>query len=164
MNIFDQAAKDLQIKKLGESIRIGNPPKTSDDLAGNDYNTNRDINQDKEEPIVNEHAEKGILDTTDEIIDLDIPLSDELGSGKQYNHISSKNEGSYYYCKYCEYKATQQVNLKKHQESIHEGVKYRCNQCNYQATQQSNLKRHQESIHEGVKYPCNQCDYQATQT
>ena len=178
MKRFAQAAKDLQIRKLSENIRIVNPPETRDNLVSNDDNTNEDIIQ--EEQIENKDAERSILDTVDEIINHDIPVIDEPGSGRQvyrceeceaiykskrglYHHISSKHKGICYTCKYCGYKVTQLSSLKRHQESIHEGIFYSCEHCGYKATQQSSLKKHQESIHEGIKYSCDNCNYQATQ-
>jgi len=35
--------------------------------------------------------------------------------------------------------------VKNHQKSQHEGVRYSCNQCEYQATSQVNLKKHQKN-------------------
>ena len=177
MKRFAQAAKDLQIKKLAENIRMGNPTESVDDLENNDDNPNKDIQQDNGDQTENEYAGRSISDTSDEIINLDIPGSDELGHGKllykceeceeSYKskpalryHTSSKHEGICYSCKYCGYKATQQGNLKQHQEAIHEGVRYSCDDCDYHATAQGALKKHKQSIHEGVKYSCNQCDYQ----
>ena len=81
MKRFAQAAKELQIRQLGENIRLGNPPETQDDLVSYNDNKNKDINQENEEQIVNKYAERSILDTADEIMNLDV--SDELGSGKQ---------------------------------------------------------------------------------
>ena len=54
MKRFAEAAKDLQIRKLAENIRIGNPPETRDDIASNDDNTNKDVNQDNGEPSIQE--------------------------------------------------------------------------------------------------------------
>ena len=142
---------------------MNNPPETRDDVISNDDNTNADINQDNEELIKNEYAERSILDTADEIINHDFPICDELGSGKQvykceecearyknknglYQHTRSKHEGIFYSCECCGYKATAKVTLKQHQESIHEGVKYSCKYCEFKATTQGNLKKHQESI------------------
>jgi len=180
MKRFAQAAKDLQIRKLAENIRMGCPPEDRDDLVGNDDNTNKDINQDNEELIENKDSERSVFDTADEIFNPDIPVSDELGSGRQVykceeceasykskrgldHHTSSKHEGICYSCKNCGYKATQQGNLKQHQESMHEDVKYPCNQCDYQATQSGQLKEHIQVVHECIKYSCDKCNYQATQ-
>ena len=113
-----------------------------------------------------------------EIINLDIPVSNELGSGKQvykyeeceasykskmglYYRTSSKHEGICYFCKYYGYRATTQGDCKIHQESIHEGVKYPCNHCDYQATHTKSLKEHIKVVHEGIEYSCDQCNYQA---
>ena len=156
---------------------MGNPPETEEDIISNDDNTNKNINQDNEEHFENKYSERGFLDTAEKIINHDIPVSDELGSGKQVykceeceasykvksslrQHTRSKHEGICYSCKYCGYKATSQGARKKHQESIHEGVKYPCNQCDYQATWQTDLKRHIKSVHDGVKYSCDKCNYQ----
>merc|ERR1719430_794141 len=43
MKRFAQAAKDLQIKKLAENIRMGNPPESVDDLESNYDIPNEDI-------------------------------------------------------------------------------------------------------------------------
>merc|ERR1711963_34792 len=108
MKRFALAAKDLQIRKLAENIRMGTPTETRDDVSNDDY-TNEVINHDNEEQIKDEYAGRSILDTADEIINHDIPVSDELGSGKKvykcgeceasykskmglYNHTSSKHE------------------------------------------------------------------------
>ena len=116
-----------------------------------------------------EYAGRSFSSIADEIINLDIPGNDELGSGKQlqykceecdasfksksglYRHTSSKHEGIAYSCQYCRYKATTQGSLKRHKESAHEGVKYQCNQCEYQATRKDNLNKHKESDNEGLK-------------
>ena len=136
-------------------------------MDNNDENVdtaNADKYDDRENPIVNKHADIQSLDIVDNIFNLDIPVSNEQGSGKQLykceeceasyksrgallNHTNSKHEGVCYSCKYCGYKATRQGQLKIHQESLHEGVKYPCNQCDYQATQQGSLKRHKKSRH-----------------
>jgi len=176
---FAEAAKDLQIKKLAENIRLGNQsgPRYDD----NDDIPNEDNHEDNADEAEKEFARRSILDAADEIINLDLPGSDELGPGKQlykceeceasyksrsglWQHTSSKHEGICYSCEYCGYKATHQSHLKTHKQSVHEGVKYSCNHCDHQATTQSSLRTHKQSVHEGVKYPCNQCDYQATRT
>ena len=54
-----------------------------------------------------------------------------------------------YSCNQCQYKATQQSNLKIHQQSKHEGVKYSCNLCQYQTGLAGNLKKHQQFKHKG---------------
>ena len=167
MNRFTQAAKDLQIKKLAENIRMENPPES--------LNTNQDITN---EDIYEGNEDQTEIKHTDVITILNIHGRNEQGSGKKlykceeceasyknrsglYLHASSKHEGIFYSCKFCAFKATRQSNIKIHQESIHDGLKYSCNQCGHHATTKSKLKLHKESIHEGLKYPCNQCDYHA---
>ena len=77
MKKFAQAAKDLQIKKLAENIRIGNPPEYADVLENNDYNPNEDNPKGNEDnQTENEYAGRSILDIAYEIINLDIPGSD----------------------------------------------------------------------------------------
>ena len=49
---FAQAAKDLQIKKLAENIRMGNPPESVDGLENKDNNPNEDIRTDNEDQNV----------------------------------------------------------------------------------------------------------------
>ena len=81
MRRFAQAAKDLQIKKLAEGIIMGNPSKPVDD--DNDDITNQDTHENSEDQAENEYAGRSYSSIADEIINLDIPGSDELGSGKQ---------------------------------------------------------------------------------
>ena len=99
----------------------------------------------------NEYAGRSILDIVDEIINLDIPSSGDLGTGKKL-----------YKCEECEASYKSKRGLSHHTSSKHEGIVYSCQYCGYKATKRGNLKQHKESVHEGVKYQCNQCDYQAT--
>ena len=142
------AAKDLQIKKLAEGIIMGNPSKPVDD--DHDDITNQDTHENSEDQAENEYAGRSYSSIADEIINLDIPGSDELGSGKQLQ----------YKCEECEASYKHRASLRNHIVSKHESVLYSCKYCEYKATQRNSLKKHQESIHEGVKYPCNYCDYQ----
>ena len=41
--------------------------------------------------------------------------------------------------------------------------KYPCKKCDFKGSQQVQLKFHIKSIHGGFKYPCDKCDYEATQ-
>ena len=45
MKKFAQAAKDLQIRKLTENIRMGNPPETRDALDKSKEDINQDNNK-----------------------------------------------------------------------------------------------------------------------
>ena len=178
---FIQASKDLQIKQLAETVVTGNTFTNQEEPA--DYHDmdsrkddifNQDIHVNSEEDAEYENDGRSISSIADEIINLDIPGfypgRDELGSGKQLykceeceaTYKRSKHEGIVYSCQQCSYKATQQSNLKRHQESVNEGVKYSCNKCEYQTPRQGSLKTRQQSVHEGVTYFCNQYGYQAT--
>ena len=177
MKKFVQVAKDLQMKKLAKNITMSIPPEYVDDLENNDHIYNKDIHTDNENQVENEYAGGGILDIADAMINLDIPGSDELGSGIQsykckkceasYKskqalkyHTNSKHDGIRYSCNQCEYQATQKGNLKIHKKSVHEGIKYSCNQCEYKARHKGDLKIHKKSVHEGEKYFCDKCNYQ----
>ena len=155
MKRFALSAKDLQIKKLPDNIRFGNQSQ-QDNV---DENTSEDMYEEQEY--------ENISSNLDEMINLDIPGSDESQFSKQlykckeceasykhrkslWHHTSSKHEGICYSCKYCGYKAKQQSALKTHQESVHEGVRYECNQCDYLATRPHSLKRHKKSVHKDV--------------
>ena len=133
MKRFAQAAKELQIKKLAENIRMGNPPESVDGLENKDNNPNEDIRKDNEDQNVQLYKSE------------ECEASNKSKSGL-YNLTKSKHEGICYSCKYCGYKATSQSNLKRHQEAKHEGVKYSCNQCDYHATHKGDLKRHRFRI------------------
>merc|ERR1712129_413911 len=180
INRFIQAAKDLQIKQLKDTVITGNTFNNQEESADdydmesrNDDIFNRDITVNSEENAEYENDGRSISSIADELINLDFPAyspgSDELGSGKQLyqceeceatyksrcgllRHTKSKHEGILYSCQQCSYRATQQSSLKTHQQSVHEGIKYSCNKCEYQATRQDCLRQHQESVHEGVKY------------
>ena len=73
----------MQINKLAENIRFGNPPGPRDDNNDGD-SPNKDINKDSEDKAENEYAGRSILEVADEIINLDIPGSDQLGPGKKF--------------------------------------------------------------------------------
>ena len=175
MNRFIQAAKDLQIKQLAESL-----------ITGNQYDNHQESTDGyhiKNEAEY-ENRIRSISIIAGEIINLNKPAFNpgsvsSLGSSKQilkcqecgatyksnmglWRHTKSKHERTVYCCKKCSYKATLQSLLKNHQQAVHEGVKYSCNQCKYKATTQGNLKIHQQGLHENVKYSCNQCEYKAT--
>ena len=96
MKRFAQAAKDLQIKKLAENIRMGNPTESVDDLENNDYTSDNDLHEDNEEQtehFKHENAGRSISDNVDEIINLDISGSYESESGKPlYNDMHEVNE------------------------------------------------------------------------
>ena len=72
---FAQVAKDLQIKHLADGIVIG--PEPREDLDTNDDTSNQDIHTE------NEYAGRSYSSIADELINLDIPGSDELVSCKQ---------------------------------------------------------------------------------
>merc|ERR1712179_302643 len=57
---FAEVAKDLQIKKLAENIRLGNPSGPRDD--NNDDTPNKDIHEDDADEGQKEHAGRSILD------------------------------------------------------------------------------------------------------
>ena len=67
-----------------------------------------------------------------------------------------------FFCKHCDYKATQKGHLLTHIRSIHECVKFPCEQCDYKATRKGNLLSHLKSTHECGRVHCEQCDYKAT--
>lgn len=67
-----------------------------------------------------------------------------------------------YYCDQCEYHTGWKKDLKKHQQCKHEGVRVSCNLCEYVAYDKGMLRKHHQIKHEGIRYSCNQCEYQAT--
>ena len=173
MKRFAQAAKDLQIKKLTENLRMGNSLEPTGDQDNNDDKGKDDIHEDNEDLT----ALRSIPDIADKTIKFDLTGSDERMSSKQlykckecearfkgksglHYHTNSKHRGICYSCEYCGYKTTAQSRFKIHQESIHQGIKYFCDQCDYQFTQRRHLNAHKKSVHEGVKYSCDQCDFQ----
>jgi len=188
---FMQAATDLQIKQLSETVIPRNTftnqeePVTDDDMERKNYDIfSLDIHVNREEDTGDNNDGKSISSIADELINLDIPAyspgSAELLTRNQlfncteceatymtrqdlWQHTNSKHKGIVYSCHQCSYNATHLGNLKTHKQAVHAGVKYSCNQCEYQATRQRHLKTHKQAFHEGVKYFCNQCEYQSTQ-
>merc|ERR1712098_249519 len=79
MKRFALAAKDLQIKKLADNIRFGNQSQQIND----DEYTSEDILEEPEDESANENAGRNISTNVDDIINLDIPGSDEPQSSKQ---------------------------------------------------------------------------------
>ena len=123
---FAHIAKDLQVRKLPENIRIVNSPESVDNLDNNDEIPNESIHKDNEDQA-----------------EYELFISDKSKSRMGlYLHTSSAHECIRYSCKFCKYKARYKSNLKRHQEAIHEGVKYSCDQCDYHAKTRSDLKRH----------------------
>merc|ERR1712179_402156 len=108
---FAEAAKDLQIKKLAENIRLGNPSGPRDDDI--DDIPNEDIHEDDADEAEKEYTGRSILDAADEIINLAFPCSDELGPGKKL-----------YKCEECEASYKSKGALFNHTSSKHEGVCY----------------------------------------
>ena len=84
MRRFAQAAEDLQIKQLAEGIIMG--PEPRDYLDNNEYTSNEDNHETGEDQIENEYAKRSYSSIADEIINLDVPGSDGLGSGKQLHY------------------------------------------------------------------------------
>jgi len=187
MNRFIETAKDLQIKKLAETVITGNAePLVDFDIdSGNGIISTQDMLADSDDAGYGNNG-RSISSIADEIMNLDIlehnPGSDELGSDEQlykceeceatykskgglFLHTRSKHESIVYSCKQCSYKAKYRASLKTHQQSDHEGVLYACtcDQCEYQTKTERSMKRHQRSIHKGVTYSCNQCEHLATQ-
>ena len=68
-----------------------------------------------------------------------------------------------YPCQQCDYQATKNSDMAKHNQSVHMGRKYPYQECGEQFTVNGSLTVHQKSIHMGIKYPCQQCEYKATQ-
>ena len=93
MRRFAQAAEDLQIKQLAEGIITG--PEPRDYLDNNEYTSNEDNHETGEDQIENEYAKRSYSSIADEIINLDVPGSDGLGSGKQLQYKCEECEASY---------------------------------------------------------------------
>ena len=71
------------------------------------------------------------------------------------NHIRTDHEGQRRFrCTHCEYKAADQISLRRHIQSLHEGIRYQCTFCTSKFTQKSKVKSHIESVHEGKKFEC----------
>ncbi|XP_066903771.1 transcriptional repressor CTCF isoform X3 [Halyomorpha halys] len=66
-------------------------------------------------------------------------------------------------CPFCQYKAVQNSNLKRHIISRHTGKKpHQCPHCHYKSVTSDHLKRHIMFIHTGEKpYQCPLCDYKS---
>ena len=66
-------------------------------------------------------------------------------------------------CRKCDYIATRNSDLKKHNKFIHEKTEPRCNQCEVSANLKSDLKKHTKNPHGNTKfYNRNQCHYATT--
>ena len=163
MNDFFMVAKSLNIRKLGNSIEVGNFTKEEED----DY-------VEKENLMIK--AVDQIQDNVDCLDDNKHVLKTEsIGPelqckqcNKHYTderglrrHIQSVHEGVKYACDQCHQQFTQPNSLKLHIQSLHEGIKFACNQCDKQYTAKDRLTRHIQYAHEGIRYSCDQCDYQS---
>ena len=61
-------------------------PEPRDYLDNNEYTSNEDNHETGEDQIENEYAKRSYSSIADEIINLDVPGSDGLGSGKQLQY------------------------------------------------------------------------------
>ena len=96
-----QAAKDLQIKQLAETLVIGNCFSTQEehsdnyDIGRNNYDiSNQNLHGNSEDVDEQENAGRSISSIADEIMSLDIP-ADNPGSDEQvHHHPHHHNPGS----------------------------------------------------------------------
>ena len=79
MKRFALAAKDLQIKKLADNIRFGNQSQREN----YDKNIIEDMLKEPMDETGKKYTGRNISGNVDEIINLDIPGSDEPQSSKQ---------------------------------------------------------------------------------
>lgn len=80
------------------------------------------------------------------------------------NEINHKEKTkTWYFCPFCDYKASSSVSIKYHKQTVHEGVRFNCDLCDAFFTRKESLKTHIRSKHEGIKYPCDLCEYKATE-
>ena len=67
-----------------------------------------------------------------------------------------------YTCYHSDYKATNQSQLKLHQQSKHDAITYNRDQCEYKATIKKSLKIHGIIQHSTTVVVCDQCAYKTT--
>ena len=115
MNKLAQVAKDLQIRKLMENIRMGNLLQPSNDHLNNDDNPNENVDENKDNQTENECDGRNIKDMDDEIINIEVPDIDALGSGKQF-----------YKCGGCEASYKHMGTLMQHESRKHFNFNFKC--------------------------------------
>ena len=128
MERFAQAANDLQIKTLAESIVMRNPSTPVDD-NDNDGITNQETHENSEDQAKSEYAGRSCSSSADESINIDIPGSDELRSRNQFQ----------YKCEECEASYRSKRGLSQHKSSKHKGIVYFCQYCGYKANYKGHL-------------------------
>ena len=90
--------------------------------------------------------------------------------------MKSFHDGGIYSCEFCDYKASQKVNLQRHITSIHDGVNltgkdptglevktFKCNVCNTTKSTKIAMIKHKILTHKDpktnrIKLPCNKSD------
>ena len=80
-------------------------------------------------------------------------------------HLRSVHLGikSSFDCTLCDYKASQKVHLKEHNDNVHLKVKkFKCSYCEKGFYYKQHLHNHENSSHSLVKIKCDQCDFTTT--
>ena len=165
---FLDAAKDLQIKQVYDTMMITNKIKGKNGVCNQgDRSDQDDDNANDVDQTIHEYVGEKIMapaiSRVEQILMCKECQATFKTKGGLLRHIKSKHEGVLYSCHHCDYKATQRGHLKHHQESVHEGMKYSCNNCDYEVTSKMGLLYHTRSKHYGIVYTCQYCDYEAKQ-
>ena len=124
---------DLMINGLMETI---DPPKL--ELQNN---IARNINPTASETI---HQTKDSQLQKTKKTSSHIPVQMSAGKQQKVPHIQDNGK---FDCKSCDKKFNSRGERSHHKMSLHEGIIYRCDQCDYIATTQVDLRKHQQSQH-----------------
>ena len=69
-----------------------------------------------------------------------------------------------YECDKCDYKCSQNGNLKAHNKQVHDKIKnFVCDKCDYKCSTNGDLKKHNKSVHDKIKnYECDKCNFKCS--
>ena len=67
-------------------------------------------------------------------------------------NIKVSQERKLFECNECNKTFTQKVSLLRHKDNKHEGIRHPSRFCNYKATQENNLKKHITTIHSNINF------------
>ena len=78
----------------------------------------------------------------------------------QHEDLDKKLQKKKVSCSKCDYQASTEVIMQKHNKSKHEGKLIQCEKCPFQASKKGELVSHNRSVHKQEKrYGCDFCSY-----
>lgn len=100
-------------------------------------------------------------------------IEDTQESGLLITNVQGNDEGLWFYCDWCDYRARNKTTLTRHKLINHEEEEnvltttkqrnFRCVQCDTPFSSRAGLRFHNKTQHGGVKFSCTYCYYETNQ-